>query len=385
VVAGVRLPDLKFSDCIAQGENKMRRLITMSLLLLVCVGSAQADLILPHFETNVEIYRLFGEEHPGPYKHPASITQLKNGDYYVAYYGGENEYSAETAVYGSRCKQGKKKWSAPKIIAKTPFQGVGNPVVWQAPDGVVWLFYNNQYGDTWSNARVKAKISLDGAKSWSDSFMLCMEEGSMVRGQPIVLDTGEYLLPLYNEKGDDREFTDSSSVSYFLRYNPKTQEWTESKNRIRSPEGNLQAQVVQINATDLFCFMRRGGGYGPTEDGWMLRSDSKDGGFSWTDAVRTDFPNPNSAVELIKLKNGHLLLVYNDSMSDRTPLTLAVSTDNGETWPFRRMIAGGDNDFAYPYAIQGSDDKIYLIYTTNSRTSIMLAVFDERAVTEYEP
>ena len=117
----------------------------------------------------------------------------------------------------------------------------------------------------------------------------------------------------------------------------------------------------------------------------MLRSDSKDGGFSWTDAVRTDFPNPNSAVELIKLKNGHLLLVYNDSMSDRTPLTLAVSTDNGETWPFRRMIAGGDNDFAYPYAIQGSDDKIYLIYTTNSRTSIMLAVFDERAVTEYEP
>ncbi|OQB32872.1 MAG: hypothetical protein BWY07_01491 [Candidatus Hydrogenedentes bacterium ADurb.Bin170] len=363
----------------------MRRLITMSLLLLVCVGSAQADLILPHFETNVEIYRLFGEEHPGPYKHPASITQLKNGDYYVAYYGGENEYSAETAVYGSRCKQGKKKWSAPKIIAKTPFQGVGNPVVWQAPDGVVWLFYNNQYGDTWSNARVKAKISLDGAKSWSDSFMLCMEEGSMVRGQPIVLDTGEYLLPLYNEKGDDREFTDSSSVSYFLRYNPKTQEWTESKNRIRSPEGNLQAQVVQISATDLFCFMRRGGGYGPTEDGWMLRSDSKDGGFSWTDAVRTDFPNPNSAVELIKLKNGHLLLVYNDSMSDRTPLTLAVSTDNGETWPFRRMIAGGDNDFAYPYAIQGSDDKIYLIYTTNSRTSIMLAVFDERAVTEYEP
>jgi predicted neuraminidase len=212
-----------------------------------------------------------------------------------------------------------------------------------------------------------------------------MEEGSMVRGQPIVLDTGEYLLPLYNEKGDDREFTDSSSVSYFLRYNPKTQEWTESKNRIRSPEGNLQAQVVQISATDLFCFMRRGGGYGPTEDGWMLRSDSKDGGFSWTDAVRTDFPNPNSAVELIKLKNGHLLLVYNDSMSDRTPLTLAVSTDNGETWPFRRMIAGGDNDFAYPYAIQGSDDKIYLIYTTNSRTSIMLAVFDERAVTEYEP
>lgn len=363
----------------------MRRCAVMLALSMLILLPLQADLILPHFETNVEIHRLFGEEHPGPYKHPASITQLGNGDYYVAYYGGENEYSNETAVYGSRQKKGKDSWSAPEVIAKTPFQGVGNPVVWQAPDGLVWLFYNNQYGNTWSNARVKAKISEDGAKTWSDAFLLCLEEGSMVKGPPIVLDTGEYLLPLYNERGDDREFTDSSSMSYFMRYNPKTQEWTETNNRISSPEGNLQAEVVQINATDLFCFMRRGGGYGPTEDGWMLRSDSKDGGFTWTDAVRTEFPNPNSAVALIKLKNGHLVLVYNDSMEDRTPLTVAVSTDNGETWPHRRVIAGGENDFAYPYAIQGSDEKIYLIYTTNNRTSIMLAVFDERAITEYEP
>ena len=354
-------------------------------LALICTLTltAHGDLILPQFRTNIETHRVFGGEHPGPYKHPASITQLENGDLYIAYYGGEFEYSDKTAVYGSRRVAGENEWSHPEEIASVPFHGVGNPVVWQAPDGLVWLFFNVQFGDTWSNARVKAKISHDGGHSWTDSFMLAMEEGSMVRGQPIVLKNGDYLLPMYHETGDDRERMDDSTSSYFLRYNPETKTWSET-NRIRSEAGNLQAQVVQISENELFCFMRRGGDYEPTESGWMLRASSSDGGHTWTDAEPTEFPNPNSAIELIRLKNGHLVLIYNDNMNARTPLTVAVSTDNGQTWPHRRTIAGGQNTYAYPYAIQGQDEKIYLIYTTNSRTTIMMAVFDEAAITEYQ-
>ncbi|MCK5862121.1 MAG: exo-alpha-sialidase [Candidatus Hydrogenedentes bacterium] len=355
----------------------------ITVVLFATIGfSAQAELILPKFHTNVEIYRVFGAEHPGPYKHPAAITQLENGDLYIAYYGGANEYDKKTAVYGSRRCAGESVWSTPVSIASTPFQGVGNPVIWQAPDGVVWLFYNNQHGDTWSSARVQAKISEDGARTWSDSFMLVMEEGSMVRGQPIVLNNGDYLLPLYNETGGDRERSDNDTCSYFLRYDPKTQKWQET-NRIHSPEGNLQAQAVQLSDTELFCFMRRGGGYEATDNGWMLRSNSSDGGYTWTDAKRTAFPNPNSAIELLKLHNGNLLLVYNDNMNDRTPLTVAVSTDQGKTWPHKRAIAGGKNSYAYPYAVQGKDEKVYLVYTTNNRTTIMMAVFEEAAITEY--
>lgn len=383
----------------------MYYIIVIAALSLVLALPAHADLVLPQFSTNIEIHRVFGAEHPGPYKHPASITQLANGDLYIAYYGGEFEYSTETAVYGSRKvylrdaigrfrsdtiqalfggeeDPGTEVWEYPTIIAQTPFQGVGNPVVWQAPDGLVWLFYNNQYGATWSNARVKAKVSGDGAKTWSDAFMFAMEEGSMVRGQPIVLNNGDYLLPLYNETGEDRERVGDSTCSYFMRFNPETKTWTET-NRIMSETGNLQAQVVQLNDNDLFCFLRRGGGYEPTEEGWMLKATSKDGGYTWSNAEPTEFPNPNSALELIKLRNGHLMLIYNDNMNARTPLAAAVSTDGGETWPYRRVIAGGDNTYAYPYAIQGQDDKIYLIYTTNRRTTIMMAVFHEDAITAY--
>lgn len=328
---------------------------------------------------NIATYRVFGPEHPGQYKHPAAITQLQNGDLYIAYYGGSGEYGDDTAVYGSRLPVGKTQWTPPEIIANTPNRGEGNPVVWQAPDGKVWLFYVNRYGDTWSNARVKVKISEDGAESWSDSFMLNFQEGTMVRGQPIVLNNGDYLLPMYYETGGDREKTAATTSSYFMRYNPKTKEWTET-NRIKSPTGNLQAQVVQISDDYLVAYIRRAGDFLPTDHGYMLRSESRDGGYTWSDAVETEFKNPNSAVDFIKLQNGHLLLVYNDNMNDRTPLTVAVSTDNDKTWPHKRDIAGGDNSFAYPYAIQTEDGKIHIIYTTNRRTTIMHAVFDEYAI-----
>ena len=84
---------------------------------------------------------------------------------------------------------------------------------------------------------------------------------------------------------------------------------------------------------------------------------------------------------LIKLRNGHLLLVFNDNNEGRRmPLTVAISTDNDKSYPYRRDIAGGDNSFAYPYAIQTRDGKIHIVYTTNGRTTIMHAVFDEYAV-----
>ncbi|MFO7975076.1 MAG: sialidase family protein [Candidatus Hydrogenedentota bacterium] len=334
-------------------------------------------------EQNIEIYRVFGPEIPGVYKHPASITQLDNGDLYLAYYGGSGEYGADTAVYGSRQKKGGTVWSTPEVIADTPDRGEGNPVVWQGPRGVVWLFYVNQYGETWSNARVKAKISTDGAKTWSDSFLLTLEEGTMARGRPELLNNGDFLLPMYYEAGEDRERTASSTSSFFLRYNHDTKTWSET-NRITSEQGNLQPQVAQLSDEHLVCYMRRGGGYGPDETGYIQRSESHDGGYTWSEAENTDFPNPNSAVDFLRLKNGHLLLVYNDSMNERSPLTVAISTDNDESYPYRRDIAGGDNTFAYPYAIQTEDEKIHIIYTTNNRTTIMHAVFDEGAIIDHE-
>ena len=334
-------------------------------------------------ESDIVTTKVIGTEHPNKYKHPASFTELDNGDFYLSYYGGGGEYELDACVWGMTLKKGKKKWSEPVKISDSPYISEGNPVVWQAPDGVLWLYYNQRYGDTWSDTRIFAKISNDRGKTWSDPILVAAEKGMMVRGRPIVLHDGMHLIPIYHETGKDRENVGADTTSLFLRYKPGSFEWIET-NRVTSRAGNLQPSVVQIDNNYLIAYSRRGGGYEPITDGWLVRTESRDGGHTWSEGRDSAFPNPNAATDFIKLRNGHLLLVYNDSMSERDPLTVAISTDNDVTWPYKRNIAEGPHDFAYPVVLQAQDGKIHMIYTRDGRSTIMHAVFDESAILEHK-
>ncbi len=160
----------------------------------------------------------------------------------------------------------------------------------------------------------------------------------------------------------------------------KTGDWIET-NRVKSRIGNLQPSVVQITDDYLIAYSRRGGGYDGQEDGWLVRSESRDGGYTWSEGQDSQFPNPNSAADFIKLQNGHLLLVYNDSKLDRMPLTVSISTDNDKTYPYKRNIVEKKGDTAaYPFAIQTKDGKIHVLYTSAGRSVINHAVFDETAI-----
>ncbi len=325
----------------------------------------------------LKVQRVFGPETPtGKYKHPSSITELANGDLLLVYYGGAGEYSVDNGVFAARLKAGSTRWSKPVRIAHDPFRSLGNAVVWQAPDGLVWLIYCVRWGKTWSTARIQAKVSTDGARTWSDSYVVTELPGTMVRGKPIVLSSGEYLLPIYRETGTDTERVGPDSTSMFLRCDPKTHVWSPS-GVVRSAKGNIQPAIAEVAPGRLIAYCRRGGGYDPKETGYIVVSRSTDGGRTWARGQDSAFPNPNSAVDLLRLRNGHLLLFYNDCMYDRTPLTVALSTDGGRTWPRKRNLASGKGDFAYPSAIQTRDGKVHVAFTSHERTVVEHAVFDE--------
>lgn len=350
-------------------------MIAIRRLLLVLPLLCATTLTIYAGELRIE--RLFGPEiKTGPYKHPARIEELTNGDLYLVYYGGDGEYAINTGVFGSRLKKGARQWTTPKIIAHDPFRSVGNGVIWQAPDGLVWLFYVVRYGETWSTSRVQAKVSRDHAETWSDAFPLVSEEGMMVCNKPIVLHHGDYLLPLYFEGGHNTEFTGADSGGLFLRYDVRQKEWKQT-GRIRSATGNIQPAAVEVRDDFLVAYCRRGGGYDPTTNGWLVRAESHDGGWTWSEGVNSKFPNPNAAVDFIKLRSGNLLLVFNDSMNERTPLAVALSADADRTYPWQRNVAQGPYDFAYPLAVQTRDGKIHVIFTSHERTVVNHAVLDE--------
>ena len=216
-------------------------------------------------------------------------------------------------------------------------------------------------------------------------MVLSFEQGMMVRGRPIVLGNGDYLLPVYHETGQDTELVGADSTSLFLRYSARTQNWSET-NPIRSANGNIQPAVAAIADDHLVAYCRRGGGYGPGTTGYIIQSESRDGGRTWSAGKNTSFPNPNAAVDCLRLASGNLLLVYNHSMTTRDPLAVALSTDNGQSYPHRLNIAeGGTRDFAYPYAIQTQDGNIHLIFTSDGRSVINHAVLAESEILKAPP
>ncbi|MCL5279285.1 MAG: exo-alpha-sialidase [Planctomycetes bacterium] len=135
--------------------------------------------------------------------------------------------------------------------------------------------------------------------------------------------------------------------------------------------------VAPIANDHLVCYCRRGGDYSGRPDGRIIRAESHDGGRTWSDGKETHFANPNAAVEFLRLQSGNLLLIFNDSTTDRTPLTAVLSTDSDKTYPYRLNLVEGPGDYAYPYAIQADDGQIHLVFTSNERTTIYHAVFEE--------
>ena len=343
-------------------------------------NSSDARRTLAADEEGIETTIVLGPEVPGRYKHPSSLTELSNGDLLLVYHGGRGEYSDDTAVFATRLVRGATRWTDPVAIADTPGRGEGNAVVWRAPDGRVWLFYVSRYGPTWSSSRIKAKVSLDDARTWSDSLLLTLEPGTMVRSHPEPLADGDFLLPVYHETGADTELVPPTCTAFFLRYDAETSSWSET-NRIRSRLGAIQPAVAKVSDDHLVCYCRRGGDYEGRPDGWLVRAESRDGGVTWSEGQDSPFPNPNAAVDFLRLRSGHLLLVYNDSMSDRTPLTAALSIDGDRSYPFRKNLAEGPGSYSYPTAIQTADGRIHVVYTSDDRTVIRHAVFEEAFLT----
>jgi predicted neuraminidase len=96
---------------------------------------------------------------------------------------------------------------------------------------------------------------------------------------------------------------------------------------------------------------------------------------------------------MIRLASGALLAVYNasDHFRYRTPLSVALSLDEGLTWPYVRHLEdregeftyrtdrldnSGSVEFSYPAAVQDAEGYLHVTYT-NCRENIKHAVFNE--------
>ena len=91
---------------------------------------------------------------------------------------------------------------------------------------------------------------------------------------------------------------------------------------------NQEPGLIELKNDDILMFIR-------TDAGVQYFSRSGDGGLTWTDAEPGNLKSPVSPASIKRIPStGDLLAVWNNNNTDnrRTPLTIAISKDEGETW-----------------------------------------------------
>lgn len=284
-----------------------------------------------------------------PYNHASSMAELPNGDFLVAWVAGSKEAAADTVIVASRRRKGESQWSPPKVVSDNPAQGHANPVLFFSSPKL-WLFYSELVGDgQLCLSSIHQRFSLDGGESWSAARIAVNAMCILPRNKPIVLRSGEWLFPLYWQALYQSQFWTSVNSGDAWSFKSAIGTW---------PSSNLQPAVVQCADGSLYALMRNGSDAGFT---WEARS--KDCGATWKTNERPDIPNPGSALDMIRLSSGELLVVCNPSTSERTPLSVISSADDGMTWTAPKAIAIGEPQFSYPSVIQAFDGMIHVSYS----------------------
>ncbi len=101
--------------------------------------------------------------------------------------------------------------------------------------------------------------------------------------------------------------------------------------------------------------------------GSVCLAESLDGGLTWSPARRLDVPNPNSGLDATRLADGRIALVCNPVTSGRSPLSLLISEDNGETFPVRVDLETRPGEYSYPSILQTRDGSLHVVATYDRR------------------
>lgn len=338
----------------------------------------------------------------GQENHAANMVELANGDLLCTWFAGSREGAGDIKVAVARLPKGASQWSAPALVSDDSARAEQNPILFATPHGDVWLLYTAQETrgcprDEWERrvaageaeggytmqwtAQIRRRISQDSGATWGAAETFFGEPSSFCRQPIVATSSGEWLFPMYyslNAAGHGEDY----SVVQVSRDQGKT--WTEHP--VPESRGRVQMSVVEIVAGRLVAFFRS------RAADRIYVSRSSDFGRTWTAPERTALPNNNASIQALRLQSGRIALIHNHFSANedptatvwprrRYPVTVAVSEDGGETFPWMRHVDAGDGfagerneslnrRCAYPCIIQTRDGLVHMAYSYRGRQCI---------------
>jgi predicted neuraminidase len=343
-----------------------------------------------------------------PQNHAANIYPLPDGDILCVWFAGTQEGIADISIYMSRRVKGHDEWTPAVKLSDDSSRSEQNPVLFLDPDNILWLLYTAQKSGNQDTAIVRFRQSQDYGKSWGEIGTLLDKPGTFIRQPITVLNNGDWLLPVfYCHVKPGEKWLGNHDVSAVKISADKGKTWVDYP--VPNSLGCVHMNVNLLKDGSLLALFRS------RWADFIYESRSTDNGRSWSDPQPTVLPNNNSSIQATVLDNGDIAMVFNNMSADgatdrrlslydeiededddgsksevatisegrsafwgapRAPMSLAISCDNGKTWPYIRNLEVGDGfcmtnnsqqklnrEFSYPSIKQGVDGKLHIAFT----------------------
>jgi len=348
------------------------RIITAaaSLVLALSAGSAQSAQARPEPVVKRE---MIYQTAPYPEAHASSLAETRDGTLVATWFGGTKERNPDVTIWFARRDHGS--WQTPVAVADGvqadgSRQPTWNPVLFQDPEGDLWLFY--KVGPTPRDWWGMVMQSSDGGRHWSQPRRLPDGMLGPIKNKPVVLADGSWLAPSSVEQvigtlgGPDGP----SWRMHFERSEDRGKTWTRTAPVVSPMLIDAIQPSILFHGSGVLQAVAR------SRQGAMATSWSHDHGRTWSDVTALPLPNPNSGTDAVTLQDGRQLLVYNHAAhrpdtpgkGPRYPLNIALS-DDGERW--REVLtleeAPLEHGYAYPAVIQTRDGLVHISYTVDRK------------------
>jgi Neuraminidase (sialidase) len=291
---------------------------------------------------------------------------------YSQFYGGAADHSPARIVKIHSDDQGRT-WSEPQVVVEN---SGGNNVMsvslLRLASGKLAMFYCLK--NSWIDCRPHMRVSTDDGGTWSDAKLTLAAPGYFVLNNDRVIQTskGRLIMPLgfHRARGTDPSASkswDSRAITMWNLSDDEGATWREASSwwalPVKSASGLQEPGAVECADGSLFSWSR-------TDQGGQYGFRSTDAGVTWSPPEPTELKSPNGPASIKRLPgSGDMLAIFNDHSGafpfpkgKRNPFIAAISSDNGRTWPKRKLVEGDPEGLYHYTAIHFVGDAVLLAY-----------------------